>query len=297
MLAFLKLAVSPEDEVSLLRVINCPPRGVGKTTIERAVEWATEHGVSVSKAFEDGTAVDGLADAAVYAVRTFRDKLKELGARKPGQNLVPWLHELLTATAYREEVDRCYPDDRTREDRWASVQEILDMAENHVRRAKKPSLESFLEALALSSEDDTKDEKESKRDAVMLMTLHAAKGLEFQRVFLVGVEEGLLPHARSIEEDTVEEERRLMYVGITRAQRHLTISCTKTRSKYGTRIESMPSRFLYELRGEAPPKGWRASGTKAGPEAKTAKPAQTAKKTTRKKAVSKKSAGKPAPKV
>jgi DNA helicase-2/ATP-dependent DNA helicase PcrA len=264
-LAYVRLAQNPHDEVSLLRVINCPPRGVGKTTIDRAVEWATQNGVSVCMAFDDGTTVPELGDSAVYAVRSFRDKLKALGERRPTHNLVPWLHELLEAVAYRQEVDRCYPDDKTREDRWSSVSEILDMAENHVRRVKKPSLESFLEALTLTSEDDAKDEKESKRDAVILMTLHAAKGLEFQRVFLVGVEEGILPHARSIDEDTVEEERRLMYVGITRAQRHLTISCTKTRSKYGTRIESMPSRFLYELRGEAPPKTWRAAGTKAPP--------------------------------
>jgi DNA helicase-2/ATP-dependent DNA helicase PcrA len=141
------------------------------------------------------------------------------------------------------------------------VMEVLDFAENHVRRAKKPSLSSFLEALTLSSEDATDSDKNSKRDAVTLMTLHAAKGLEFERVYLVGVEEGILPHARSVAEDTVEEERRLMYVGITRAKRNLTISCTKTRSKYGTRIESMPSRFLYELREEKPPKGWRASGS------------------------------------
>ena len=92
----------------------------------------------------------------MYAVRSFRDKLKALGERHPTQNLVPWLHELLEAVLYRQEVDRCYPDDKTREDRWSSVSEILDMAENHVRRAKKPSLESFLEALTLTSEDDAK---------------------------------------------------------------------------------------------------------------------------------------------
>jgi DNA helicase II / ATP-dependent DNA helicase PcrA len=263
-LSYLRLAQNPSDEISLLRVINCPPRGVGKSSIEKAVEWATAHGVSATDAFDRAGEVEGMSPAAVYAVQSFRDKLKEFGAREPGVELVVWIRQLLEAVQYRSEVDRVYPDPKTREERWASVMEILDFAENHVRRStkKKPTLASFLEALTLSSDDDTKDEKESKRDAVMLMTLHAAKGLEFPRVFLVGVEEGILPHMRSVQEDTVEEERRLMYVGITRAQRHLTISCTKSRSKYGTRIETMASRFLYELRDEKPPKGWRAAGSK-----------------------------------
>jgi DNA helicase-2/ATP-dependent DNA helicase PcrA len=260
-LAYLRLAANPQDEVSLLRVINCPPRGVGKTTIERAVEWATAQGVSACVAFDRAKEIEGLGDAAVDSVQSFRNRLHELGAKDPGRELVPWMHRLLEAVDYRSEVDRCYPDPKAREDRWSSVMEVLDFAENHVRRAKKPTLASFLEALTLSSEDATDSDKDSKRDAVTLMTLHAAKGLEFERVYLVGVEEGILPHARSVAEDTVEEERRLMYVGITRAKRNLTISCTKTRSKYGTRIESMPSRFLYELREEKPPKGWRASGS------------------------------------
>jgi DNA helicase-2/ATP-dependent DNA helicase PcrA len=293
-LAYLRLAANADDEMSFLRVINCPPRGVGKTTVDRALELAAEQGISVMKAFENAPrAVAGdvasasnigevasspsvanvtsaskgrvktasaLSPAAIDAVHLFRAKMAELGKIDPGRELVPWMRALLERVDYRSEVDRAYPDAKTREDRWSGVMEILNFAENHVKRDKKPSLKSFLEALALTAADEISAEDAKGRDTVTLMTLHAAKGLEFPRVYLVGVEEGILPHARSVVEDTVEEERRLMYVGITRAEKHLTITCTKSRAKYGTRVESMPSRFLFEMRGEAPPKGWKALG-------------------------------------
>jgi DNA helicase-2/ATP-dependent DNA helicase PcrA len=216
-------------------------------------------------------------------VHSLQERLARLGAEQPGANLVGWIRRLLEEVDYRAEVDRCYPDPATREERWSGVLEVLDYAENHVRRAKKPGLASFLEALALQDQDRKDKDKESKRDAVMMMTLHAAKGLEFPRVYLIGVEEGILPHGRSVAEDTVEEERRLMYVGITRAQRHLTVSVTKTRSKFGTRVESHASRFLYEMIEQPPPKGWRAAGAKEGAEgaaaAGSARPGATKKPT------------------
>ena len=287
-LSYLRLAANSQDEMSFLRVINCPPRGVGKATIDRAVEWATARGLSAVQAFAHAKEIEGLSDAAAYAVHSFQEKLERLGSEEPGANLVVWIRKLLDTMEYRAEVDRCYPDPATREERWASVMEVLNYAENHVRRAKKPTLASFLEALTLQNDDSRDKDKESTRDAVMMMTLHAAKGLEFPRVYLIGVEEGILPHGRSVAEDTVEEERRLMYVGITRAQRHLTISVTKTRSKFGTRVESHASRFLYELLEQAPPKGWRAAGSK-----EEAPGEEPSKKASKKKATKKKTGGPP----
>ncbi len=265
-LAYLRLAQNPRDEVSLLRIVNAPPRGIGKSTVEKVVAFATEQGISACEAFERAKEIESIPESASYAVASLIEKLTRFGAENPGGNLVDWVRRLVEALEYRSEVDRCYPEPTAAEERWASVVEVFDMAENYTRRAKKPTLDGFLEALTLSAEDDREDDRKEKRDAVALMTIHAAKGLEFPRVYLVGVEEGLLPHQRSVVEDTVEEERRLMYVAITRARQHLTVSCTKTRSKYGTRIESQPSRFFYEMLGEKPPKGWIPCDTRSAAE-------------------------------
>src|SRR6185503_9803626 len=143
------------------------------------------------------------------------------------------------------------------EARWAGVLEVLNFAENHVRRSGEPSLQGFLEELTLAGGEGPEEKPELAGDAVMLMTLHAAKGLEFPHVFLVGMEVGLLPHTRAAAEGGVEEERRLAYVGITRAMTTLTLSWAFERAKYGRLARSVPSRFLFEAQGEQMPAGWR----------------------------------------
>ncbi len=251
-LAYLRVAANPDDEASLLRVINVPPRGVGKTSVDRVLEIATKKGVSLGVAFDKGP-LEGVSVEIVETVRAFRRSLAACVKRIADVGLVQAIRELLLAVNYAAEVERCYPDPVAKQVRWAAVEEVLNLAENYVRRTKGPTLEGFLEELALSTEETADEEDETTRDVVTLMTLHSAKGLEFERVYLVGVEEGLLPHQRSIAEDTIEEERRLMYVGITRARRHLTLTRAKSRAKYGQRIPCVPSRFLFEMRGEEAP--------------------------------------------
>ncbi len=244
-LAYLRLAANPDDEASLLRVVNVPPRGIGKTSLERIVAEATRRGATAGAVIDRG--LDGVAPEVIETARAFRKTLAGLDARIPEVGLVQSVRELLLAVGYPSEVERCYDDPIARQTRWASVEEVVNMAENYVRRTQGPTLGGFLEEVTLSAED-VPDEEAPTRDAVMLMTLHAAKGLEFERVYLVGVEEGLLPHKRSIAEDTVEEERRLMYVGITRAKRLLTITRALSRASYGERRACLPSRFLAEMR-------------------------------------------------
>jgi superfamily I DNA/RNA helicase len=257
LLAYLRLLANPGDEVSLLRIVNRPPRGIGKATVDRVLERAAAERVGAAEAFDRATEMPAAARAGWEGLR---GTLARLGARDPGRALPRRIRELLEAVDYRAEVDRCYEDPREREARWAAVEEVLALAESYVRRAAKASLSGFLERLALSSGEERAPEEKRPRDAVTLMTLHAAKGLEFARVYLVGLEEGILPHERSVAEGSLEEERRLAYVGITRAQRSLVVTHVRERARYGRRVEAMPSRFLFELSGTTPPKGWRAAG-------------------------------------
>ena len=262
-LAYLRLMVHANDETAFLRVLNSPPRGIGKTTIDRATEFATTHAITVPEAFDRAEEAK-LPEAASTSAAGFRRLLETLSGDDPGRGLVGYIERMLEAVSYKTEVERAYPDPRQREDRWEAVAEVLNFARNYVDRAKRPDLPGFLAELTLTANDDKKDD-EDQRDQVTLMTLHAAKGLEFPRVFLVGVEENLLPHARAVVEDTVEEERRLMYVGITRAKDVLTMTYTSERAKYGRPSQCYPSRFLFEMQGKEPPKGWRAAGADPPP--------------------------------
>ena len=255
-LAFLKLVVNPDDETAFLRIINTPPRGIGKTSVDRLLAFATEHGISARKAFTRGDEVEGLGPAPLEGFRSLAAVLDRPELTGERVDLVNEIRKLVESLDYKSEVRRLYADAMTREARWAAVEEVLNFAENHSRKSKSPNLSGFLEELALTSGEDTADRQEPSGEAVTLMTLHAAKGLEFPHVFLVGMEEGLLPHARSVDEGGLEEERRLTYVGITRAMRELTLSFVSERAKYGKRAAVMPSRFLFEMRGKTPPEDW-----------------------------------------
>jgi len=263
-MAYLKLCANPDDEVSLLRIVNTPPRGVGKTTLDRVLAFATKEGIAAGPAFDRAAEIDGVSPDGAAAVQRLRRRLTAFGKELHGDGFVDGLRRLVDDVAYKSEIDRLYSDPRTRQLRWAGVLELFNQAENYASRTSAPTLAGFIERLTMQSSDADSD-TDGKRDAVTLMTMHAAKGLEYPRVYLVGFEEGLLPHARSVEEDTVEEERRLVYVGITRAQRHLTVTWAASRARAGSRSPSFPSRFYYELKGEPPPPEWQPAGAEAEP--------------------------------
>ena len=257
--AYLKLLVNPDDEIALLRVVNCPPRGIGKASIDRILQHSSDEKIPVSRAFANASGIAGVPSAAADACSDFLHVIEQLRKRKAAR-----LEELVAAVietvGYRAEVERSYPTAELQSQRWSAVEEIVNFAENHRRRRKDATIDTFLHELVLESNDDPTSEDSRDRTTVTLMTLHAAKGLEYPRVFLVGMEEGLLPHARAVAEDTIDEERRLAYVGITRAREELTMSRTESRARYGRRTTSMASRFLFEFAGTAPPDDWVPAG-------------------------------------
>jgi DNA helicase II / ATP-dependent DNA helicase PcrA len=259
--AYLKLLVNPDDEVALLRVVNCPPRGIGKASIDRILQHSSDEKIAVSHAFSAASAIAGVPAAAAEACSDFLHLLEMLRKRQARkERLEELVAAVIETVVYRAEVDRSYPTAEMQAQRWSAVEEIVNFAENHRRRRKDATVETFLHELVLEANDDPTSEDTRDRSTVTLMTLHAAKGLEYPRVFLVGMEEGLLPHARSVAEDTIDEERRLAYVGITRAREELTFTRTQSRARYGRRTPSMASRFLYEMLETAPPEDWIPAG-------------------------------------
>ena len=231
-IAYLKLLVQPDDELSFSRALGAPPRGVGPKSLERVLAHAARTRAPLAQAFEEAATLEGVGEAAATAGRDFCRLLASLRADATG-TLVARIERLLNAVGYKAEVERLYTDPLERTRRWAAVEEVLTVARKYAERKKKPTMEGFLQALTLEEHDDDDGADPEERKVVTLMTLHSAKGLEFPRVYLVGLEEGLLPHKRSVLEGTVEEERRLMYVGITRAMRNLTLCLTKARSRFG----------------------------------------------------------------
>ena len=262
LLAYMRLMINPDDETSLLRIINKPPRGVGKTTLTRVLDFATEQRITAGEAMDRAEEIEGVGAGRLESVQGMRERLLALRKLYPDKEgkLIELIERMIVEVAYTDEMKRCYPDEAEYKKRYVGVEEVLNFAQNYIKRRRRPTLRGFLNELTLSANDSPDAEDAQRRLAVTLMTLHASKGLEFPRVFLVGMEEGILPHLRSAKEDTIDEERRLGYVGITRAEKFLQISWCGERAKGGRKIQRHPSRFLLEIQGKEPPEDWIPAG-------------------------------------
>jgi ATP-dependent DNA helicase UvrD/PcrA len=239
--AYLVLLHNPSDAVALMRIANRPRRGIGDTSVRRLVAHAEALGISLWEATADPEAA-GVATASARAIRSFRTLVESL--MSAAQELA--VDELVAAVLQRSGMIEAYEAERTIEARGRieNLQELVGSAQEYRARVDDPALAGFLEEVQLQSDQDT---LATDTPQVTLMTIHNAKGLEYRVVFLIGMEEGIFPHARSIEDNEIEEERRLAYVGMTRAMERLTLTHATARSLYGRREYNLPSRFLDEL--------------------------------------------------
>jgi DNA helicase-2/ATP-dependent DNA helicase PcrA len=253
-LSYLKLLVQPKDEVALLRVINTPARGLGRAAVEALVKRATVDGVSLWETLPNARSLPELSQASLAGAQGLRELVERHAKRLGKDPIVEVVRDLLADVDYRAEIDRNYKEQTDRDARWNSVEELVNAVAIYADRRKNATLSGFLDDVALNAKEDQEDdEKQMQRNAVVLMTMHAAKGLEFPHVYLVGLEEGLLPHHRSVKLDgaAIDEERRLCYVGVTRARDRLTLTMALSRFKWGRAKPTIPSRFLFELTGKA----------------------------------------------
>jgi DNA helicase II / ATP-dependent DNA helicase PcrA len=258
-IAYLQAIDNPYDAVSLQRIANKPRRGIGDSSLARLQAWADAQGRSLWEAMEFAEDA-GVGAAPLRSVQQFRTLMQSL---QSGALEFP-VSELLERTLERSGYLEALEAERTIEaqGRLENLQELVGVAREYQETAEEPSLSHFLQEISLYSDQDAIRGEES---LVTLMTLHNAKGLEFRAVYLLGMEEGVFPHARSIEEQGIEEERRLAYVGMTRAQERLTLVHASARSLWGSRGYNLPSRFLDELpasveRERLRPASWSSYG-------------------------------------
>ncbi|MES9637049.1 DNA helicase PcrA [Megasphaera elsdenii] len=243
-LAYLRLLYNPEDSLSLTRIINVPKRNIGATTMEHVAAYAEEQGISLFEALSSTDEIP-VTKRARTSLENFAAMIFDLLNDIEGKDVLSLIETVIKQTGYGDMLDKEAEHDPQGESRKENVGEFLSVAKDYMDSNPDGNLQDFLENVALVSDVDDFESSDSK---VTLMTLHAAKGLEFPVVFLTGLDEGLFPHSRTLlDPSQVEEERRLAYVGITRAERQLYVTNAITRTMYGRISAYMPSRFLAEI--------------------------------------------------
>ena len=310
LLSYLRWLDTPDDELALLRIINVPPRGMGAASVDKLLKKAVADSSSVWKVMRDPTMLGSLPSPAQSGVAKLKQLQAEFARRTVAfskhldqvaeeesqptnvsnspsteaeqaepemlgsDSLTRIVGDMIDAIKYRNEVERLYPDPDECAMRLSSVEEVINAVADYEQEAESPSIHDFLSSVTLAGREfGSPKEKEMKRNAISLMTYHSAKGLEFSIVYMVGMEEGILPHRKSItgDADAVDEERRLCYVGVTRAQDELSLTLPMSRFKWGKSRPTFPSRFLYEVTGQAENPNRLKSIKSAADEARKAK--------------------------
>ncbi len=250
LVAYLRVLRNPRDDASLLRILNVPSRGIGGASADRIVREASHEGAPVESVLSRASAIPGLSAAARVGVSALLSALGEMRETVRTKPLPEAVRALVERVRYQDEVESAAADPEDRLVRTNAVSDLARSAEQYARRAgANATLTGFLDDVALIGDDRSDKEKQLENEAAVLITLHSAKGLEFPCVFLVGLEEGLLPHERSVSQggDGLSEERRLCYVGVTRAMRELVLTAAASHVLRGVPCPAAPSRFLEEM--------------------------------------------------
>jgi DNA helicase-2/ATP-dependent DNA helicase PcrA len=241
LLAYLRMTVNPRDSVSLRRVINVPPRGIGKVTVDKIAAHAEARGITLYDAVGEMLATGLLSGAAAGKVQQFYTLVEEVRGLATTLSVAELIRELIRRTNFLDQYGTTGEDEMRRQ----NIQEVITAADDFEERAVESSLASFLDQTALIADQDTLSDDAGR---VVLMTLHTSKGLEFPVVFLSGMEDGIFPHRRAFEDSSeLEEERRLCYVGMTRAKDRLFLTSAVRRRIYGTELYNPPSMFLQDI--------------------------------------------------
>lgn len=245
MLAYLRLISNNDDDISLQRIINVPKRGIGSSSVDKMANFAVMHDISIFEAL-DSVELLGLSPKITKGAREFRDLIKNYTQMQEYLSVTELVEDILDKSGYREMLKA--EKSIEAQSRLENLDELLSVTKNFEEVNEDKSLVAFLTDLALVADIDSLDEDGEKTDSITLMTLHSAKGLEFPVVFLIGLEEGVFPHSRSLmEEAEMEEERRLAYVGITRAEQTLFITNAQMRTLFGRTSMNPASRFISEI--------------------------------------------------
>ncbi len=244
-LAYLWVLANPLDTLHLKRIINTPARGIGKVTVEKLEDYATRRGVPLFEALSQ-VAEAGITSGTGKKILQFVELMKTMQGYRVGQGLSQFVRTLMEKSGYIEELKA--EGTLEAEGRMENLEELVSVVAEYEGSTQNPSLAEFLDQVSLVSDLDRWEEG---TDVLPLMTLHLAKGLEFDHVFFVGMEEGLLPHVRSFDTpEEMDEERRLTYVGMTRAKRRLFLTNATRRKVFGNDQYNLPSRFLDDIPGE-----------------------------------------------
>ncbi|HLB33587.1 MAG TPA: 3'-5' exonuclease, partial [Chthoniobacterales bacterium] len=248
-MAYLTALINPDDDSALLRVLGTPPRGIGKVTLQALIESSAHKKCNLLEVLSDAEQQNEFSTKTAAALAHFSESwgAYRIRLQTPGQDPALLLREVLDECGYFDDLKRSCKTTEEGDARENNIRELIQSMADYCQKNRREGVQGFLDRMSLDRE---REEEKEDSEGVTLITLHAAKGLEFGHVYLVGLEDGLLPHERSKQEGNIEEERRLCYVGITRAKKNLTITHCRTRKKFGGVISCKPSPFLLEIAGE-----------------------------------------------